>query len=183
MGGQMKYNKGYEDLEELVVIFFESDEFEKNCALEEIIERFKPLIVKLIMKYYGRYDEDIYQDAVVELINRTLNYDYKHYNKFAAYIKKFLEFHMKRQFIKYINEENKTNANMYEDEAFEMDSYDIEIESMLEALDVKQSYIIKKNVLENKKLKSIAKNMNISYVYAKKIKKEALNILKTNLSA
>ena len=50
--------KTYEDVENLVVIFFEGDEYEKSQALEEIISSFKPLIVKLMMKYFHRYDED-----------------------------------------------------------------------------------------------------------------------------
>jgi len=87
--------KTYEDVENLVVIFFEGDEYEKSQALEEIISSFKPLIVKLIMKYFHRYDEDFMQDGIVELIQRTLSYEYKKYHKFSGYIKAYMEYYLK----------------------------------------------------------------------------------------
>ena len=158
--------KTYEDVENLVKIFFESDEFEKNIALEEIIDSFKPLIVKLMMKYFKRYDEDLMQDGIVELIQRTIDYDYKHYNKFSAYIKNFMELYFRR---------------VYFNDISQNDVYDIEIQSIVENLEEKQSYIIKRNVLENKKLKLVAKELNISYVYAKKIKQQAIKIIKNQI--
>lgn len=173
--------KTYEDVENLVKIFFESDEFEKNIALEEIIDSFKPLIVKLMMKYFKRYDEDLMQDGIVELIQRTIDYDYKHYNKFSAYIKNFMELYFRRVYFKNIYQNNLTNDELYENDISQNDVYDIEIQSIVENLEEKQSYIIKRNVLENKKLKLVAKELNISYVYAKKIKQQAIKIIKNQI--
>lgn len=173
--------KTYEDVENLVKIFFESDEFEKNMALEEIIESFKPLIVKLMMKYFKRYDEDLMQDGIVELIQRTVDYDYEHFNKFSAYIKNFMELYFRRIYFSSISKINVTNDELYENDLSQNDVYDIEISSIMENLEEKQSYIIKKNVLENKKLKSVAQELNISYIYAKKIKQQAIQIIKSQL--
>ena len=52
---------------------------------------------------------------------------------------------------------------------------------MVDNLEEKQSYIIRENVLENKKLKKVARDMNISYIYAKKIKKLAIENLKKSM--
>lgn len=173
--------KSYEDVENLVVMFFEGDEYEKDVALEEIIESFKPLIVKLMMKYFHRYDEDLMQDGIVELISRTMKYDYKNYNRFSAYLKKFLELYFRRVFYNSIGEAKVTNDVLYENDLSQNDVYDVEITSVLENLDERQAYIIKRNILENEKLNVVAKDMKISYVYAKKIKKQAINTIKNSL--
>lgn len=172
----------YERIEELVVIFFEGDECEKSDALEQIIEAFRPLIVKLCFRYFNRFDEDIYQEAVVWLIERTLDYDYKSYNKFAGYVKYYLDIFFKRQINK-----NKYVAYAEYDESladnacFE-DSYDFELQSILQYLPYKMYYIVKQHVINGKSLKEVAKSLDISYPYAKKLKKEALCKLKAELA-
>lgn len=173
-------NSNYEYLENLVNIFFEGDEYEKSDALESIIDCFKPLIVKLMLKYFKNFDEDLMQGAIVELIERTISYDYKNYNRFGAYIKTFMKIHFKKIFYGSI----KKNELSYDDNINDLsntDTYDIEMQSLIDTLDYKQKYIIKKNIIENQKLKLIAKEMNISYIYAKKLKQSALKTLKSNL--
>ena len=171
----------YEDVENLVVIFFEGDEYEKTQALEEIISSFKPLIVKLMMKYFDRYDEDFMQDGIVELIQRTLSYEYKKYHKFSGYIKAYMEYYFRRLYFKQNFEQNISCDELYDSDISQNDIYDYEITSMVENLEEKQCYIIRENVLKNKKLKKVAKDMNISYIYAKKIKKRAIENLKKSM--
>ena len=173
--------KTYEDVENLVVIFFEGDEYEKSQALEEIISSFKPLIVKLMMKYFHRYDEDFMQDGIVELIQRTLSYEYKKYHKFSGYIKAYMEYYFRRLYFKQNFEQNISCDELYDTDISQNDLYDYEITSMVENLEEKQSYIIRENVLKNKKLKKVARDMNISYIYAKKIKKRAIKNLKKSM--
>ena len=173
--------KTYEDVENLVVIFFEGDEYEKSQALEEIISSFKPLIVKLMMKYFHRYDEDFMQDGIVELIQRTLSYEYKKYHKFSGYIKAYMEYYFRRLYFKQNFEQNISCDELYDTDISQNDLYDYEITSMVENLEEKQCYIIRENVLKNKKLKKVARDMNISYIYAKKIKKRAIKNLKKSM--
>ena len=173
--------KTYEDVENLVVIFFEGDEYEKTQALEEIISSFKPLIVKLMMKYFHRYDEDFMQDGIVELIQRTLSYEYKKYHKFSGYIKAYMEYYFRRLYFKQNFEQNISCDELYDSDISQNDIYDYEITSMVDNLEEKQSYIIRENVLKNKKLKKVARDMNISYIYAKKIKKRAIENLKKSM--
>ena len=173
--------KTYEDVENLVVIFFEGDEYEKTQALEEIISSFKPLIVKLMMKYFHRYDEDFMQDGIVELIQRTLSYEYKKYHKFSGYIKAYMEYYFRRLYFKQNFEQNISCDELYDSDISQNDIYDYEITSMVDNLEEKQCYIIRENVLKNKKLKKVARDMNISYIYAKKIKKRAIENLKKSM--
>lgn len=174
----MDARKTYEDVENLIVLFFEGDEYEKQMALEEIISSFKPLIVKLMMKYFGRYDEDLMQDGIVELIQRTVDYDYKNYNKFCAYIKRFMIIFFRRLYFNQKQEFDVTNDEIFENDLSQNDNYDFEIDSVVATLDERQSHIIRANVLENKKLKLVADDMKISYIYAKKIKKSAIEELR-----
>ena len=155
----------YEDVENLIVIFFEGDEYEKTQALEEIITSFK----------------DFMQDGIVELIQRTLSYDYKKYHKFSGYIKVYMEYYFRRLYFKQNFEQNLSNDELYDTDISQNDIYDYEITSMVDNLEEKQSYIIRENVLENKKLKKVARDMNISYIYAKKIKKLAIENLKKSM--
>ena len=147
----------YEDVENLIVIFFEGDEYEKTQALEEIITSFKPLI------------------------QRTLSYDYKKYHKFSGYIKVYMEYYFRRLYFKQNFEQNLSNDELYDTDISQNDIYDYEITSMVDNLEEKQCYIIKENVLKNKKLKKVARDMNISYIYAKKIKKLAIENLKKSM--
>lgn len=174
-------NNDYEYVENLVNIFFTGDECEKSDALESIIECFKPLIVKLMMKYFKIFDEDLLQGAIVELIERTLDYDYKNYNRFSAYIKTFIDLYFKRIYYKNIQKNDLPYEDIYMLNISQNDIYDIELESLVNGLEGKEKYIIKKNILENQKLNIVAEDMNISYVYAKKLKKSALKRLKSTL--
>lgn len=171
----------YSYVENLVKTFFEGDEYAKDEALFEIIECFKPLIVKLMFRYFSVYDEDIMQSAIVELIERTVSYDYLHYNRFAGYIKRFMELYFKRMYFNNINSCEIICDDMYMSEMSCNDVYSVEVDSMMSMLSDSQRYIIKNNVLENKKLQEVAIDMKISYIYAKKIKKSALDVMRKNI--
>ena len=92
-----------------------------------------------------------------------------------------MEYYFRRLYFKQNFEQNLSNDELYDTDISQNDIYDYEITSMVDNLEEKQSYIIRENVLENKKLKKVARDMNISYIYAKKIKKLAIENLKKSM--
>ena len=97
------------------------------------------------------------QDGIVELIQRTLSYEYKKYHKFSGYIKAYMEYYFRRLYFKQNFEQNISCDELYDSDISQNDIYDYEITSMVDNLEEKQCYIIRENVLKNKKLKKSTK--------------------------
>lgn len=171
----------YEYVEQLVRVYFEGDVLERSDALGEIVVSFKPLIVNLMMRYFSRYDEDIYQDAVVFLIERVNKYDYRRFHKFAGYVHWYMDIFFKRQLRAFASRP----AVDYDEERISYipssDYYSFELMSVLDCLPYKMKCIIKYHVIYGENLKIVARDLKISYPYAKKLKYRAIMILKKQL--
>lgn len=156
------------------------DDKVKKDSLEFVIRSFKPLLIKTVKHFFGRVDEDMLSDGIEKIIILTGEFDFDYGSNFSGYMKKniwYFYLNKKSSYSKSI----KTCSDEVAESFKTYDICDYEIYSLFYRLNEKEKTVIRKNVLEDIKLKDVSRKMNISYIYAKKIKKSALDKLKADL--
>lgn len=185
------------DLDELVLKAQKGDTF----AVEEILKRFKPYIIKLSKTIYiNGYDmEDLIQIGCITLIKAIKKYDLSKVNKFVPYATCAI----KNNYYYEIRQKSKCNGETSLNQELE-DGLQI-IDNISSEEDIEGSYIIKEEFvalklafsklsnkdseilsyvfMNNGKLVDYAKAKNIKYITSVKRKNSALERLKKQLTS
>lgn len=171
----------YAEIDDKVSIYqLSDDEREKSDAILFLLQKFTPLILKNIRFYFGKYDEDLLQDGIERFIVLVKDFDINSNVKFNFYIKKNMRFfYLNKR--KKLRKEPETCSGDILETVKDYDVPDFEVYSSLYKLDDKEKYIIEENIINEVKLKRISSDMKISYSYAKKNKKSALDKLRKDL--
>ncbi len=170
----------YEEVEQALTGYKEAvDENEKEEYLRRLIEYITPLIKKKIRHYFGYIDDDLLQTGYVRSIELIDNYDTNRNVLFMGYMKRMLGcyfFDEKRK------QGKKAESVEYNEEYMEPETelgyFDIELKDLLKGLPKKERYIVQRHIIERGLLKSVAKELDISYVYAKELKRNAIKKLR-----
>jgi len=185
------------DLDELIIKAQKGDDF----AVEEILKRFKPYIIKLSKTIYinGHDMEDLIQIGYVTLIKAIKSYDVTKTNKFIPYA----TCSIKNNYYCEIRQKSKCNGetslnleigdgiqiidNILSEENIEA-SYIIKedvsaLNSALSKLSAKDKEILNYVFFNNGKLVDYAKAKNIKYITSVKRKNSALERLKKQITS
>ena len=162
-------------------------------AAEELLLRFKPLILSTIKRHYTGTDwEDMLQSATLSFLEGIKEYDAEKGIPFPAYIKTKLNFDIynicrkNRNIIFYqlvISNEEQNLLERLEDETVDIQQDYLRKEESaalhkaLNKLHPKQRKVIVLHFFENLTLKEIAKEMNISYKTAQRYKAKGMTKL------
>jgi RNA polymerase sigma factor (sigma-70 family) len=161
-------------------------------AAEELISRFKPLIISTIKRHHtGPGWEDMLQSASLSILEGIKAYDAQKGIPFPAYIKTKLNFDIynlcrkNRNILSYqltiVDEQDP--LNWLEDETIDIQQHILRKEqitslhSALAELQPKQREVIVMHFFNNITLKEIAKEMNISYKTAQRYKARGMKRL------
>lgn len=177
----------YQEVEEALTGFEEAIMAEeKEHYLQQLVDYLTPLIKKKIRYYFGIVDQDrqreLLQEGYLRTIELILDFDRKRGVRFLGYMQRMLgcfffdlrKAATKREVLCCFEEEY---MEPEEDPEYGM----VEVDDLLCKLSDKERRIIKEHVLGGRKLIRISEEMNISYTYAKELKRNALGKLKTNL--
>ena len=152
-----------------------------NDAMAELIENLEPLIITSCRRYFGYIDEDLMQQGRLRCIILVRSFDLLREIRFLGYMKTLLGCYfwdLKKEHIKLVenempmtnDSEDYINGRSFLDLAYA----DVEIYDLLLVLTKKERYIILKNVVGQEMLANVARDMGISYSYAKDLKNRAL---------
>lgn len=169
---------------------------EDKTALEEIIEKFRPLINKTAISFYiyGHDNEDIKQIAILSIINAIYKFDITKEESFTAYVNKCVKNSMYKEIEKatklyYRDKENREISQFLEEKDIISDETSIQdefikkeeklnLEKAISLLDDSERKLLKELYVENKALTDYAKENNIEYHKARYIKETTIKKLK-----
>lgn len=157
-------------------------------SLEEILHQLRPMLMKRCRHYFGYITEDLLQSGYLELIERMETYDENRTEiPVLGYLNRMISCHyfsMKRKESKESDRlcrfEKQLLENIQADEPSNYE-YFFDINDLLIVLTPIERTLIQEHILKKQSLRSVAKKMNISYSYAKKIKAKSLIKLRHRL--
>ena len=156
----------------------------KKIHLENLLVFLRPLICKKIRHYFGFYNEDFLQDGYLKSIELIERFDMNRDIRFIGYMERMLGcyfFDMKKK------QSSKPELILF-DEAFgqqplfEGGYFDVELKDLIKNLKEKEKIIVIRNIIEKKKLKDIALEIDVSYPYAKELKRKVIKKLQNYLN-
>lgn len=183
----MKQDNSYEQVQEALEGWKRSVEVvKKEQYLGQLLDYLTPLIKKKIRYYFGYLGQDkqeeLMQEGYLRSIELIRDFDMNRGVLFLGYMKRMLGcfFFDKR---KAVTKQKDTCQfeEEYMDPANDPEYSGVEVEDWLRLLNQKEGFIIRQHVLGGRKLIRLAEEMNISYVYAKEIKRNALRKLRKDL--
>lgn len=159
-----------------------------NDAMADLIERLEPLIATSCRHYFGYVDEDLMQQGRLRCIILVRSFDLLRGIRFLGYMKTMVGCYfwdLKKDHIKLAENEmpmTQDSEDYIKSRSFLDLAYaDVEIYDLLLILTKKERYIILKNVIGQEMLAKVARDMGISYSYAKDLKNAALSKLRKTL--
>lgn len=169
---------------------------EDKTALEEIIEKFRPLINNTAISFYiyGQDTEDIKQIAILSIINAIYKFDITKEELFTAYVNKCVKNSLYKEIEKatklyYKDKESREISQFLEEKDIIIEELSIQdefikkeeklnLEKAISLLDDSERKLLKELYVENKTLKDYAKENNIEYHKARYIKETTIKKLK-----
>lgn len=167
-------------------------------AKEELLERFKPLLIKNIIKFFGSTQEfeDWLQEGQIVILQSIKNYNWDLGVPFAAFVQKqvFYFYINERKKVKEevildqpIGEGNIRKIDLISDETACIEDIFIKTENnkdliyTINTLSKKQREVVIAYYIENKKLKNLAKEKGVCYQSLIKLKARALENIKSTM--
>ncbi|MBD7914729.1 sigma-70 family RNA polymerase sigma factor [Clostridium sp. Sa3CUN1] len=169
---------------------------EDKKALEEIIEKFRPLINNTAISFYiyGHDSDDIKQIAILSIINAINKFDITKEELFTAYVKKCVKNSMYKEIEKatkvyYKDKESKEISQLLEEKDIISDELSLQdkfikkeekqnLEKAISLLEDTERKLLKELYVENKTLADYAKENNIEYHKVRYIKETTIKKLK-----
>ena len=175
----MEINTYYEIEEALIGYKTAERAIYKQEFLKQLLAYITPLIKKKIKHYFGFIDEDMLQCGYVKSIELIDRYDMYRGVLFMGYMKRMLScyyFDEKRKQVKVgdIVEFDETYIEADQEMGYMM----IELDDLLKCLSIKEKYLVENHIMNKQILKQTAIDLDISYVYAKELKRNALKKLR-----
>lgn len=182
-------------MEELIIKAKQGD---KN-ALEEILNKFQPLINKTVISFYiyGYDFEDIRQIAILGIIKAVNKFDITLMDSFPSYVKEVVRNSIYKEIEKatkhyYKNKESKEIATFIDIKDIIDDGVDIQedyikkdnkkgLENAISLLKEEDRSLLKALYIENKTLKYYSEEKNIEYYKARYMKDKVIKTLKETL--
>jgi RNA polymerase sporulation-specific sigma factor len=165
----------YEEINELVKMSQRGD----NDSLEKLLDMLKPLLISKCKHYFGYINEDLYQNGVIKSIELISNFDFKKNTKFLGYMKFMIScfyWDQKKDELKSkeisIDFDDNQSKEIYTEDFSNIET--IEALSILNNTEIK---VVEKNLIQGHSLLEIAKEMNISYSWVKRVKSQAIKKL------
>ncbi len=180
IGGKEMETNTYEDIEQALIGYKEATAtWDKQEYLRQLLAYITPLIKKKIRHYFGYVDEDLLQLGYVRTIELIDNYEMERNILFMGYMKRMLGCY-------YYDEKRKQvkagDLVEYDETFMELDYesgyFDIELEDLLKGLSYKERYVVERHIMEKSLLKNVAQELDLSYVYAKELKRNAIKKLR-----
>lgn len=178
-------------------------------SMEEILEKFKPLVYKTSISYYiyGYDMEDIKQITILTIIQSVEKFNIELSNSFAAYVQKCIENQMNKEIEKASNKyyENKLNnliklkidtkskinlkeiidenINIAEDYINKESSKELNYKLLkaIQDLDPKEKDLLKSLYVQGISVKEYAEQKNLGYHKIRYMKEKMLENLRKNL--
>lgn len=169
---------------------------EDKKALEEIIEKFRPLINNTALSFYiyGHDSEDIKQIAIMSIINAINKFDITNADAFPAYVKKCVKNSLYKEIEKasklyyknkecreisqFIEEKDIINENINLQDEFIKKEEKLNLEKAISSLSDSERKLLKYLYVENKTLKDYSLENNIEYYKARYMKEKTIKNLK-----
>lgn len=179
-------------------LIIKSKQGDKN-ALEEILNKFQPLINKTVISFYiyGYDFEDIRQIATLGVINAVNKFDITLSDSFTSYAKEVVRNSMYKEIEKatkhyYKDKESKEIATLIDIKDIVDEGIDIQedyikkdskktLEKAISLLKEEDRKLLKALYIENKTLKSYSEDKNIEYYKARYMKDKVIKTLKETL--
>lgn len=165
-----------------------SDEREKERHLDRLLLYLTPLLCKKIRYYFGVMHEeerrDLLHDGYIRTIELIEAFDMERGIRFLGYMKRMLGcfyFDKRKAAAKFGDRCGFQEEYMEAQEDVQLKN--VEIRDLLRVLSEKEERVIVENVIGGRKLITVSKEMGISYMYAKEVKRKALRKLRANLPA
>lgn len=165
-----------------------SDEREKEQHLDCLLLYLTPLLCKKIRYYFGvmREEErkDLLHDGYIRTIELIEAFDMERGIRFLGYMKRMLGcFYFDKR-----KAEVKTAVRYGFEEGYmeaseDVELLNVEIRDWLKVLSEREERLIVENVIVGRKLITVSKEMGISYMYAKELKRKALKKLRAGFTA
>ena len=169
---------------------------EDKKALEEIIEKFRPLINNTAISFYiyGHDSEDIKQIAILSIINAIKKFDITKEETFVSYVNKCVRNSMYKEIEKatklyYRDKEIREISQFLEEKDIISDELSLQdefikkeeklnLEKAISLLEDTERKLLKELYVENKTLADYAKENNIEYHKVRYIKETTIKKLK-----
>lgn len=177
-------NNTYDEIEEALIGYKMAELAPyKEEFLRQLLGYITPLIKKKIKHYFGYIDDDMLQCGYVKAIELIDRYDMDRGVLFMGYMKRMLGcyfFDEKRKQLRLGDsvEFDETYIEWAQDIGYAM----VEIEDLLKCLSYKEKYLVENHIMDRQILKQTAVDLDISYVYAKELKRNALKKLRLMVS-
>lgn len=153
-------------------------------SIYELVERFTPLLKGKCRQYFGVVDEDLLQDGVVRLLELIRDFEPQRGANFCGYAKYMIStfyWNLKRK--RMLEESMRAEADVSDEHSERSGACDDEIAGVetrmaLETLPEAQRDVIELIYLQGMSTGETAKRMGISYSYASKLSRRALENLR-----
>lgn len=151
--------------------------------LSDLLIYLSPLIKKKARYYFGRVSEDCWEDLIQDGYLRSIElieaFDLQRGTRFLGYMQRMLGcffFDKKKAAAKMKNQCSfqEEYMDVQEDQNFSV----VELRDLFQMLSTKETHIVCAHILQGRKLIQVAKELHISYVYAKELKRNALHKLR-----